>query len=86
MQIRKQIKLFLTAFLQVTLVAMNVVFISNKQVIPMLITGFGISFIWTLNVRSVAFGNNLDKFIYASGASLGTGVGFYLSNYITKLI
>lgn len=74
--------LFLTAVLQVFFVAMNVIFISNKMWIPLLITGFCISFVWTLNVKKVAFGGWTDRFIYSFGAMLGTGIGVLVSNHI----
>ncbi len=79
-------RLFITAILQVTFVSMNVVFISNARIIPMLATGFTISFIWTLNVKKVAFGNMRDRFVYATGAMIGTGVGYYLSNFLITLL
>lgn len=79
-------KLFLTAILQVLFVSMNVVFISKGMVLPMLLSGFMISFIWTLNVKRVAFGGWTDRFIYATGAMIGTGLGYYLSNFIVKLL
>jgi len=78
-------KLFITAFLQVTFVSMNVVFISKSMIIPMMLTGFIISFIWTLNVRQVAFGTFRDRIIYATGAMTGTYFGFELSHIILQL-
>ena len=51
----------------------------------MLASGFMISFIWTLNVKKVAFGGWRHRFIYATGAMIGTGMGFYLSNFIASL-
>lgn len=80
------IKLFLTAMLQVTFVAMNVLFISKGMWIPMLITGFMISLIWTLNVKKIAFGGWMDRFVYATGAMCGTGIGYFLSSYIIHKI
>jgi hypothetical protein len=74
-----RIALFLTGFLQVTLVAMNTWFISHKQVVPMVVTGFGISFVWTLNVKKVAFGDWWDRVIYASGAMTGTLTGYLIA-------
>lgn len=74
--------LFLTALCQVTFVAMNVVFISRAMIIPMLLTGFMISLIWTLNVKKVAFGGWSDRLTYASGAMFGTWIGFLLSHLI----
>lgn len=78
--------LFLTALCQVTFVAMNVTFIANRQVIPMLLTGFMISLIWTLNVKRVAFGGWTDRFVYAFGAMAGTGLGFVISHQLTKYL
>lgn len=78
--------LFLTALLQVTLVAMNIVFISGHFIIPMLVTGFLISLVWTLNVKKVAFGTWVDNITYAMGAMAGTGLGYVFSNYIIKYL
>mgnify|MGYP001011228803 CR=1 FL=1 len=79
-------KLFCTALLQVTFVAMNVTFISREKWILLLITGFCISFIWTLNVRKAAFGDWYDRITYATGAMVGTGIGVLLSNWLIKII
>lgn len=78
--------LFITAVLQVTFVAMNVVFISQHYIIPMLVTGFLISFIWTFNVKKVAFGGWGDRLVYAFGAMAGTGLGFAFSHMITTAL
>lgn len=84
--IKDKLILFLTAFLQVTFVAMSSVSIIHGQLIMIGITGFAISYIWTLNVKKVAFGNHRDRFIYAFGAMLGTYFGYFLSSYLIKLI
>lgn len=78
---KEQIKLFLTGFVQVFLVSMNIVFITNKQIFPLVITGFFISFTWTINVKKVAFGTMLDRIIYSIGAASGTGMGYLAANY-----
>lgn len=78
--------LFLTALFQVTFVAMNVTFIANRQIVPMLLTGFMISLIWTLNVKRVAFGGWTDRIVYAFGAMGGTGLGFLISHQLTKIL
>ena len=84
--IRGKYQLFLTAVFQVTFVAMNVTFIAKGLIIPMLLTGFMISLIWTLNVKKVAFGGWSDRITYATGAMVGTGFGYYISHLITKVI
>ena len=76
-------QLFLTAFTQVTFVAMNITFISKGMIIPMLLTGFMISLVWTLNVKKVAFGTWIDRIVYATGAGLGTLLGYYISHWMS---
>lgn len=80
------LRLFIAAFSQVGLVAMNVVFISKGYLLPMFITGFGISFIWTFNVKRIAFGNMNDKLLYALGAGLGTIFGNDLAKFLIVLL
>lgn len=82
---KNRIILFLTALLQVTFVSMNVIFIANGKILLLTLTGFMISFIWTLNVKKVAFGTWIDRFVYAFGAMLGTLIGYYLSNYLITI-
>lgn len=84
--ILSRIKLFLTGFLQVMFIAMNTVFISKSMFIPMMITGFLISIIWTLNVKKVVFGEWADRIIYALGASAGTSIGFLIANFVKDII
>jgi hypothetical protein len=78
---KTRIYLFLTALIQVMLVSMNVIFITYHHVLAMVLTGFSISIIWTFNVKKIAFGSLTDRIIYATGASIGTLTGYYLSNY-----
>lgn len=84
--VKSKIHLFLTALFQVTFVAANVTFIAKALMVPMIITGFMISLIWTLNVKKVAFGDWWDRVTYASGAALGTWVGFVASHLIIKIL
>ena len=61
---------------------MNVVFISNGAIVPMLVTGFLISFVWAGNVKKVSLGSRGDKLVYATGATVGTGVGYFISKFL----
>lgn len=81
-----RVSLFLTGFLQVMFIAMNTVFISKSMLIPMVISGFLISIIWTLNVKKVVFGEWIDRIIYATGASVGTVVGFFIAHFIKEIL
>jgi hypothetical protein len=82
---KSNIMLFTTAAMQVALVSMNVLFITKGAIIPMLITGFLISLVWTLNVKKIAFGMWRERIIYASGAMFGTGVGYWISNLLLEI-
>ena len=78
----KRIKIFLTAYIQVCLIAIQTVFLARNAVLGVAVAGFLISFVWTFNVRNVAFSGLAEKLIYSSGASLGGVSGLLL----TKLI
>lgn len=84
--VQARISLFSTGFLQVALVAMNITFISHGMILPMTITGFLISFVWTFNVKKIAFGDFYDRLCYASGAATGTLAGYFISQVLTKLL
>ncbi len=80
---KDKIKLFFAAFSQVCLVSMNVVFISKGLIIPMICAGFMISFLWSGNVRKIAFGGMRDRLYYSFGAAVGGYVGYIVSNAIS---
>jgi hypothetical protein len=80
--IKDRIQLFISAFIQVMLVSMNVSFISNNKIVLMLITSFFISYFWSSNVKKVAFGGFKDKMIYCTGATLGCLIGYLISSNI----
>ena len=68
--------IFLTGFAQVFLVSANTYFISRTTWLGIAVCGFGISYLWTFNVRRVTIGTRQEQFIYSTGAMLGglTGV------------
>lgn len=73
-------KLFLTAFIQVFLVSANVYFISRLQWLGIAVCGFGISYMWTVNVRKVALSSRMSQFVYSSGAMCGGLVGVMIAS------
>jgi hypothetical protein len=81
----KNASLFFTGFVQVFFVAVNTYFLSQKLYIGVLFAAFMISWIWSLNVKKIAFGTTTDRIIYASGAALGSLVGLYISSHIALL-
>lgn len=88
-KININLELFLTGLLQVILVCLNTyqiaMFAKTKELIMLVgivIVGFLISFIWTFNVKKVAFGDMYNRICYASGAATGSAVGVYLGSII----
>jgi hypothetical protein len=81
-----KLSIFTTGFLQVYFVAVNTYFIANEIYLGVVIAAFMISFIWSLNVKKIAFGSKLDRIIYAAGASIGSVIGLFSSSYLFKMI
>ena len=77
------IQLITTGFLQVFFVAINTWLITKQQYIGVIIVSFLISFIWSFNVKKVAFGTMKDRFIYSLGASLGGITGLFIGQLLT---
>ena len=75
-------RLFVTAFIQVFLVAANTLFISRVFYPGIVIAGFLISFFWTYNVKRISIGNLMDRLFYCTGAMLGGVFGVYIANLI----
>lgn len=73
------IRLFITAFVQVFFVAINTVFLSRGYLAGAMVVLFIISIVWTFNVTRIAFGGIKDKLSYAFGATFGTCAGLLTS-------
>lgn len=76
---RDEIKLFTTGFIQVFFVAVNTYFLSKEFFLGVFICAFMISFIWSWNVKKVAFGTLMDRIMYALGAAFGSMFGLAVS-------
>jgi len=74
--------LFLTAWLQVFLVALNTFQIAQGKWLGALFVGFGISLVWTLNIKRIAFAGWKDRMVYSTGAMCGTGTGLLAANLL----
>lgn len=74
--------LFLTAYIQVLLVAVNTWQISHQKYVGAVIVGFLISLVWTFNVRRAAFATWQERIVYSVGAALGTISGLFASHMI----
>jgi hypothetical protein len=75
-------RLFITAYLQVALVSANTYFISRIAWLGIAICGFGISYIWTINVKQISISTLKERMAYALGAMLGGLTGVALSRII----
>ena len=71
----QNIKLLLSGFLQVYFVAINTVFLAKWFTVGVAFVGFMISFVWSFNVKRIAFGGMRDKLIYSTGAAVGSVLG-----------
>lgn len=74
--------LFLTAYLQIALVAISTYAIANHLMDMVFLAAFAISWMWTLNVKRIAISTNTERFIYAFGAGLGSLTGTILTNWL----
>jgi len=79
-----RLKLSLTGFVQVFFVAINTYFLSKIFYLGVFLCGFMISFIWSWNVKKVAFGTFSDRITYSLGAAFGSLIGLYVSTLILK--
>jgi hypothetical protein len=80
----KYLSIFLTGFVQVFFVSVNTYFIAKEKYYGVFIAAFIISIIWSYNVKRIAFGSNLDRFLYAFGAAIGSIFGLWISAIILK--
>ena len=81
---RKHLIIFITGFAQVFLVSANTYFISRTTWMGIAVCGFGVSYLWTINVRRVTIGTRTEQIVYATGAMLGGLTGVILAKSIKK--
>lgn len=81
-EMNKLVQIFLTGFLQVSLISVNTYLISRGLILPACFVGFFISLIWTFNVTKVALGDLKSKLSYCLGATTGTAFGLTIIKLI----
>jgi len=69
-------------FILVCLTSFNIGQIAHKEMVGAFVIGFLISLVWAYGVKTAAFGNKFDIFVYCLGAASGTSMGIYLMNLI----
>lgn len=78
------LKLFSAAFIQVFMVSANVLFISRLNFTGMAVCGFGISYVWTFNIKSIVIGTHRTQLVYSLGAMMGGICGVLIANIFKK--
>lgn len=78
------VSLFLTAYLQVLLVAVNTYQISHAHYVGAIFVGFLISWVWTGNVKRISISTRLERVVYCTGAALGTVSGLGLTQLLYR--
>jgi hypothetical protein len=81
-----KLALFGTGCIQVLLVAINTWQIAHGKWFGCMVVGFLISYVWTWNVKKVAFGTHGDRLIYAGGAALGTIAGLAIATFFYETL
>ena len=79
---KTNISIFLSGFTQVFLVSANIYFISRTAYTGIAVCGFGISYLWAINVRRVSTSNRATQIIYAAGAMFGGLLGVFLAKML----
>ena len=77
---------FITAFAQVSLVAVNTFQISHEMYGGTFVVSFLISLIWTINVKRVSVGSWPERLAYSSGAAVGGLAGLLIAKFILVLL
>lgn len=70
-----RLSLFFAGSIYVFLIAINTVFITKNMLWGIFLSGFVISFFWTLNVRKVVCSSFIDQIYYGLGGATGCLLG-----------
>ena len=81
---KKHMIIFSTGFAQVLLVSANTYFISRTTWMGIAVCGFGISYLWTINVRRVTIGTRAEQLVYSTGTMLGGLTGVMMAKMIRR--
>lgn len=75
-------KVFLTSFMQIGLVAINTIFLMERNYLAVFIVSFFISLLWAFNVAKVSVSTLQLKLIYALGAGCGAVTGLLITSIL----
>ena len=82
--LKSHLKLFFTGFIQVFLVSANTYFIAKTEYAGIAICGFGISYVWTFNIKKISIGSKMDQLVYSLGAMSGGLIGVILASKLKR--
>lgn len=71
-------KIFLTSFLQISLVAINTYLIQYLYWVGIFIVSFLISLLWAFNVSKISVSSLNEKLMYGFGAGCGAITGLFI--------
>lgn len=77
-ELKNKLELFITGLIQICLVTSNTYLIAREIYWAIFVIGFLISFIWSYNVKKIAFGSVWDRLAYSFGAACGGIIGLHL--------
>ena len=75
-------KIFLTGFIQVFLIAINTYLISKGLLMGVFISTFAINMVWSYNVKKMSIGTFVDRIKYSFGASIGAICGLSIAKLL----
>ena len=78
----KRLGLFFGGFFVVLCVTIQTWFIAKNFMPGIAVVGFLISFIWSFNVKKIAFGGMADRVVYSMGASAGAVCGLMVGREV----
>jgi hypothetical protein len=78
-------KIFLTSFMQVGLVAMNTLLITLNLYLGVFVVSFLISYLWAINVSRISVSTRGQKLTYALGAGCGAVTGLLIVKFLVFL-
>jgi hypothetical protein len=83
---KSKLLLIVMGFVQVFFVSVNTYFLAKEIYLGVVIAAFSISFVWSFNVKKVAFGSNSDRILYSLGAMSGSVFGLYSSSWLITIL
>tara|TARA_R110000824_G_scaffold12226_6_gene53537 strand:- start:5564 stop:5812 length:249 start_codon:yes stop_codon:yes gene_type:complete len=77
-----EIKIFLAAWAQISLIVLNTWQIANDKYVGAVIVGFLISLLFTVTVRIIHTGTWPERIFYCLGGAVGTATGLFLGKVL----